>query len=279
MDKKKKATRRKAREKKTKTWATVTFWLLALTITLCSVYIIYSTLNTPLSPPRRPDVLIENPYGPEDFLRDQSFVTCTAGPTRVGIDVSAHQGPIDWEAVRSGGIDFAFIRIGYRGYSVGIIKPDDRARENLAAAKEAGLQVGVYFYAQAITPEEAAEEASWCLDFLRDETLDLPVVYDWEWAGPDSRTGPMDKETLTECVKVFCDAIEQAGYQSMVYFNNHVARDLMDLQALARYPFWLAQYKDAMDFPWRVDFWQFTEEGTVPGIEGSVDIDLMFIYE
>ncbi len=278
MDKNKKATRRKARAKKTKTWATVTFWLLALTITLCSVYIIYSTLNTPL-PPRPAGGLTENPYGPEDFASSQGLVTCTAGPTRLGIDVSQHQGSIDWEAVRSGGIDFAFIRIGYRGYSVGVIKPDDRARENLAAAKAAGLQVGVYFYAQAVNTEEAAEEAAWCLDFLQDETLDLPVVYDWEWAGQGTRTGAMDKATLTECVKVFCDAIEQAGYQSMVYFNNHVARDLMDLQELARYPFWLAQYKDAMDFPWQVDFWQFTEEGTVPGIEGNVDIDLMFLYE
>ena len=279
MDKKKKATRRKAREKKTKTWATVTFWLLALTITLCSVYIIYSTLNTPLSPPRRPDVLIENPYGPEDFIRDQSFVTCTAGPTRVGIDVSAHQGPIDWEAVRSGGIDFAFIRIGYRGYSVGIIKPDDRARENLAAAKAAGLQVGVYFYAQAIDPAEALEEAQWCLDFLGDEALDLPVVYDWEWVSAEARTGSMDKATLTECVNTFCEAIGQGGYEAMIYFNNHVSRDLLDLKTLQTYPFWLAQYKYQLDYPWLVDVWQYTEKGTVPGIEGDVDIDLMFLYE
>jgi len=206
-------------------------------------------------------------------------VTCTAGETRLGIDVSEHQGQIDWQQVRAAGIDFAFIRIGYRGYSVGTIKPDDLARENLAGARAAGLQIGVYFYAQAVNTEEAAEEARWCLDFLAGESLDLPVVYDWEWVGPEARTGSMDRNTLTECVKTFCAAMENGGYQPMVYFNNHVSRDLLDLRELVRYPFWLAQYKDQLDYPHRVDFWQYTEEGTVRGIKGDVDIGLMLLYE
>ena len=207
------------------------------------------------------------------------YVTCTAGPTRRGVDVSEYQEDVDWDQVKAAGFDFAFIRIGYRGYSVGQIKPDDLAREHLAGAKAAGLDVGVYFYAQAISPEEAAEEARWCLDFLAGENLDLPVVYDWEWVSRDSRTGSMDRETLTECAKTFCQIIEQNGHQAMIYFNSHVARDLLDLEELAEYPFWLAQYKNQMDFPHRVDLWQYTETGSVPGIQGDVDIDLMFIYE
>ena len=139
--------------------------------------------------------------------------------------------------------------------------------------------MGVYFYSQAISPEEAAEEARWCLDFLVGESLDLPVVYDWEWVGPEARTGGMDKASLTECAQIFCTAIEAAGFQPMIYFNSHVGRDLLDLEALSQYPFWLAQYKDQMNYPHQVDFWQYTETGTVPGIEGNVDIDLMFIYE
>ena len=225
------------------------------------------------------DRLTENPYGPGDFSSLGGYVTCTAGPTRRGIDVSEYQEKIDWAAVKAGGFDFAFIRIGYRGYSVGRIQPDDLAREHLAGAKAAGLDVGVYFYAQAISPEEAAEEARWCLDFLGSESLDLPVVYDWEWVSRDSRTGSMDRETLTECAKTFCQIIERSGHQAMIYFNSHVARDLLDLEELAEYPFWLAQYKDQMDFPHRVDLWQYTETGSVPGIKGDVDIDLMFIYE
>ena len=89
----------------------------------------------------------------------------------------------------------------------------------------------------------------------------------------------MDRDTLTACARTFCQTIEGAGYRSMIYFNGHVSRDLLDLQALREYPFWFAQYKDALDYEYRVDFWQYTETGTVPGIQGKVDIDLMFIYE
>ena len=270
--------RRRARKARQKRRAVTTFCLLTAAIILASVYIIYSVLAGPGSIGHRSN-LTDNPYTPADFATVDGYVTCTAGPTRLGIDVSEHQGEIDWQTVHAAGIDFAFIRIGYRGYSVGDIFPDDWARENLAGAKAAGLQVGVYFYAQAVSPEEAVEEAKWCLNFLAGESLDLPVVYDWEWVGPDARTGGMNKAMLTECAKIFCATIEAAGYQPMIYFNNHVGRALLDLEELASYPFWLAQYKEQMDYPHQVDFWQYTETGSVPGIEGNVDIDLMFIYE
>ncbi len=254
------------------------FGLIALVVLLTTGFLILRVLNAPVFS-RWSATLVDNPYGPEDFATVGGYVTCTAGPTRRGIDVSAHQGDIDWERVQAEGFDFAFIRIGYRGYSVGDIYPDEYARENLAEAKAAGFDVGVYFYAQAISTEEAKQEAQWCLDFLAGENLQLPVVYDWEYVSPSARTGGMDKTTLTECVKTFCTAIENAGYQPMVYFNKHISQDLMNLQTLAEYPFWLAQYNDRMDFPYQVDFWQYTETGKVPGIEGDVDIDLMFIYE
>ena len=221
----------------------------------------------------------KNPYTPEDFTTLDGYVTCTAGPTRRGLDVSKHQGPIDWEQVRSAGFDFAIIRIGYRGNTAGEIFPDSMARDNLAGAKAAGFDVGVYFYSQAISPEEAMEEAQWCLDFLAGEHLDLPLVYDWEYVSPSARTGAMDRKTLTECALTFCRTVEASGYQPMVYFNGHISRDLLDLKAIEGYPFWLAQYKDQMDYPYKVHFWQYTETGTVPGIDGNVDIDLMFLYE
>lgn len=270
--------RRTARRKQKAKKAASTFGLLALTTVLVSAYIIIKVLGGPTFTGWTTH-LTHNPYGPEDFATVNGFVTCTAAPTRLGIDVSEHQGRIDWEQVRAAGIDFAFIRIGYRGYSVGQINADDRARENLAGAKAASLDVGVYFYAQAVDTAEAAEEARWCLSFLGSEALDLPVVYDWEWVGYDARTGSMDKATLTECAKTFCEIIESGGYQPMIYFNNHVSRDLLDLRELAQYPFWLAQYKDQLDYPYQVDFWQYTETGKIPGIEGYVDVDLMFIYE
>lgn len=220
-----------------------------------------------------------NPFDASDFITMDGYLTCTAVRTRRGLDVSKHQGTIDWESVRAAGFDFAFIRIGYRGNTTGDIYEDDYARENLDGAKAAGLDVGVYFYAQATNAVEAAEEAQWCLDYLDREKLDLPVVYDWEYAGGSSRTAGMDKSTLTECVRIFCDAIADGGYQSMVYFNPHVGNDLLDLNQLQQYPWWLAHYKDTLDYPYRVNIWQYTETGSVPGIKGDVDIDLMFLYE
>ena len=223
--------------------------------------------------------LEENPLKPSDFLSVNGYVTCTAVPTRRGVDVSQYQEEVNWQEVYAAGFDFAFIRIGYRGNSTGQLYEDDLARQHLAGAKAAGLDVGVYFYSQAISPEEAVQEANWCLSFLENTELELPVVYDWEWVGGSARTAGMDKETLTECVRSFCRTIEDAGYRSMLYFNNHVSRDLLDLQALRDYPFWFAQYKEALDYKYRVDFWQYTETGIVPGIQGKVDIDLMFLYE
>ncbi len=270
--------RREARKRQQQQRAAGCFCLIVLAVVLAGLLLIFRVLSGP-GEPRWTTSLKPNPYTPEDFSTVSGYVTCTAGPTRRGLDVSAYQKDIDWDQVRNAGFDFAFVRIGYRGYSVGEIFADSLARENLAGAKAAGLDVGVYFYAQAVSVEEAAEEARWCLDFLAGEPLDLPVVYDWEWVDHDARTGQIDKATLTECAKAFCEAIDAGGYEPMIYFNSHVARDLLDLEQLAEYPFWLAQYRDQMDFPYQVDVWQYTEEGTVPGVKGDVDIDLMFLYE
>lgn len=252
--------------------------IFVLVVVLLTGYLILALLDG-AGQIRWTTTLEPNPYDASDFTARNGYLTCTAVYTRRGLDVSEHQEAIDWETVRAAGFDFAFIRIGYRGYTTGDIYEDDYARENLAGAKAAGLDVGVYFYAQATNAEEAAEEAKWCLDYLDGENLDLPVVYDWEYVGGDSRTANMDKATLTECVRTFCDAVEDGGYESMVYFNPHVGNDLLDLKQLQQYPWWLAQYKDAMDYPYKVDIWQYTEEGSVPGIKGDVDIDLMFIHE
>ena len=270
--------RKSSKKQQNSARATGCFTLITLVVLIAAVLLVLQVLDTPAYSGWS-TTMKDNPYSPEDFITVGGYVTCTAGPTRRGIDVSTHQERIDWEKVRGAGFDFAFIRIGYRGYSVGEIFPDERARENLKNARAAGFDVGVYFYSQAIDIQEAREEAQWCLDFLAGEKLDLPVVYDWEYVSPSARTGGMDRETLTECAKTFCTAIENGGYQPMVYFNKHVSQDLLNLDALSEYPFWLAQYKDEMDYPHQVDFWQYTEEGSVPGIEGDVDIDLMFIYE
>lgn len=271
--------RRRARKKRKQQRAAGCIFLASVMVALAVGLVIFLALRDPWTDIQWTSQLEQNPYGPEDFSRVNGYLTCTGGPARMGIDVSEYQGTIDWNQVRSAGFDFAFIRIGYRGYRTGEINPDDRGRENLEAARSAGLDIGVYFYAQAVSIEEAAEEARWCLEFLDGYELELPVVYDWEYVSADARTGQMDRATLTECVQVFCDAVAREGYQGMVYFNPSVADTLLDLEALQEYPWWLAMYKDEMDYPYRVDIWQYTETGSVPGIEGDIDIDLMFFYK
>lgn len=220
-----------------------------------------------------------NPYGPEDFTYENGLLTCTAGKTVPGVDVSAHQGAIDWEQVRASGIRFAMIRLGYRGYTNGGIYYDEYARDNLRSAREAGLDLGAYFYSQALTPEEAREEARLCLEVLDGMGLELPVVYDWEYVSQEARTGSMDRQTLTDCALAFCETVEAAGYEAMIYFNPSLAESLLDLEALTTYDWWLAMYSDRMTFPHAVDLWQYTATGTVPGIEGDVDVNLLFVDE
>lgn len=219
-----------------------------------------------------------NPYSAEDFTYDDNgWLTCTAVPTRLGIDVSDHQKEVDWQQVADAGIQFAFVRIGYRGYSEGGIYADEYAPRNIENAQAAGLDVGVYFFSQAVTPEEAAEEARFCLDFLESYDIQLPVVYDWEYVSTEARTGLMEAETLTACALRFCETVENAGYEAMIYANPDIARNLLDLTQLQGYPFWLALYSDTLDYPYALEFWQYTASGAVPGVTGDVDINLQFM--
>ena len=145
----------------------------------------------PLFPP--------NPYGPTDFQYDGDYLTCLAGESELGIDVSSFQGAIDWGQVRDAGVKFVMIRVGGRGYGQeGTLYADARAAENYAGAKAAGLRVGAYFFSQAICVEEAQEEAAYVLELIRDWTLDMPVVYDWEYLNEEARTANVDKRTLTD---------------------------------------------------------------------------------
>ena len=218
-----------------------------------------------------------NPYGPEDFEYQGDYLACTAGAAVLGVDVSSHQGQIDWEQVRSAGMEFAFIRIGYRGYTSGGVYEDEYAAANLEGARNAGLKVGVYFYSQALDEGEARREAQFCIDFLEGMALDLPVVFDWEYAGEDTRSADMTSDALMACTRAFCRTVEQAGYQSMIYFNPHIAGNLLELEQLQEYPFWLAMYSDEMTWPYEVEMWQYTATGSVPGIEGDTDINLWFV--
>lgn len=229
--------------------------------------------SQPPQPVTRPHpVLTPNPFTPEDFYYDGDFLACSAAETVMGIDVSHHQKEIDWQQVKAAGVEFVMVRLGNRGIGDGKLYIDSYAVSNLRGAREAGLKVGAYFYSQALNLEEAREEANLALEILDGFQLDMPLVYDWE---QESRTENMDARTLTDCTLAFCEVVESAGYEPMVYFNSFQAQELLILEELTQYPWWLAMYDITSEFPYKVDMWQYTCTGSIPGIAGNVDINLL----
>lgn len=225
--------------------------------------------ENPTIPPDR------NPYNRYDFQYNRNnYLLLQNVDSSPGVDVSAHQGPIDWQAVQNSGIEFAIIRLGYRGYGSGKLVEDEYAKQNLQAAKEAGLKIGAYFFSQALDIKEADEEIQFILDMLADVYLDMPIVLDWEIPAEDARTKDMDARTLTDIQLHFCGQMKKMGLQPMVYFNWHQSENLYYLSELEEYPFWLALYQDRMTYPWKVEMWQWTSSGKVPGIQGNVDINV-----
>ena len=225
--------------------------------------------ENPTIPPDR------NPYNRYDFQYNRNnYLLLQNVDSSPGVDVSAHQGPIDWQAVRNSGIEFAIIRLGYRGYGSGKLVEDEYAKQNLQAAKEAGLKIGAYFFSQALDIKEADEEIQFMLNMLADVYLDMPIVLDWEIPTEDARTKDMDARTLTDIQLHFCGQMKKMGLQPMVYFNWHQSENLYYLSELEEYPFWLALYQDRMTYPWKVEMWQWTSSGKVPGIQGNVDINV-----
>ncbi len=203
-----------------------------------------------------------------------------------GVDVSEHQYDIDWKQVADSGVDFAYIRIGRRGYTEGGLFSDPWFEKNYRGAKENGLQVGVYFYSQAISPEEALEEAEFTLNALQDRVPDLPIVYDWEYVSnedaPIARTRDLDMETRTDCAVAFCRRIQDADFDAAVYFNRQIGYHGYDLSLLTDYDFWFALPMNPPDLCWpsfyyKLDMWQYSISESVPGIEGPVDMDLIFV--
>ena len=230
--------------------------------------------TTTLPPPT------ENVFTPMDFAYEGDYLTCLTDESWLGIDVSRYQGDIDWDQVKAAGVEFAMIRVGFRGYGQsGKLMEDAKAKQNYENATKAGLKVGVYFFAQAITVEEAREEAAYVLELIDGWNLEMPVAYDWECLAADYRTVDADPQTVTDCAKAFCEVMGQEGYDTMIYFNPSQSRDMMYLEELVDYGFWLAMYSDQMTYEYKVDMWQYTKEGKVPGIKGNVDINLYFPYD
>lgn len=206
--------------------------------------------------------------------RFKNYVEEDGSQKKVGIDVSEHQGSIDWEKV-SGQVDFAFIRLGYRGYTSGGIVTDAYYTANMEGASENDVPVGVYFYSQATTYEEGVEEANFVLNNLNEYQLSYPIVLDREDPmADDARTNNLSVEQHTQAALGFLETIKASGYQVMMYTNRMYYSLYLDLEQIYQYPIWFAQYADEPDWPYEFSIWQYTESGEVSGIYGPVDLNL-----
>lgn len=207
----------------------------------------------------------------------KNYVDETGRVGKVGIDVSEHQGAINWQQV-AGSVDFAMIRLGYRGYTGGNISLDRYYGANMAAAAANQVPVGVYFYSQAVSYEEGVQEANFVLANLGTASLAYPIVLDREDPmQDDARTNDLSMEEHTQAALGFLETIHNAGYPVMTYTNRNYFVLYLDVDKICQYPVWLAQYADEPDWPYEFSIWQYTESGTIPGVSGPVDLNLQMM--
>lgn len=222
----------------------------------------------------------KNEYDPALFSRSEDGrITYGSDTAKSGIDISAYQGEIDWDQVAGAGIDFAIIRVGFRGYESGSLNHDDSYEANITGALSAGLDVGVYFFSQAISPEEAAAEADFVLDSIADYDIKYPIVFDWEYItdeGANARTNGISSSVITDCALSFCETVKNAGYTPAIYFNTDLGYTEYEIGRIADHTLWLAEYADYPTFYYDFHIWQYTSAGSVPGIEGTVDLNISF---
>lgn len=195
-----------------------------------------------------------------------------------GIDVSSYSGNIDWKKVKESGIDFAMIRVGGRGYGEkGEMYTDERALEYINGAKAEGIKVGAYFFSQAVSTEEAIEEADYVKTVLGDIKLDYPVAYDWEIIkDDDARTDSVSASQATECARAFCDRVKELGYTPILYSPSRELYFKYDLSRLADIDIWYCEYANVPTFYYEFSMWQYSATGTIDGIEGAVDLNICF---
>lgn len=218
----------------------------------------------------------------ENFVKDGQFIKYTQNGENIGlqgIDVSDYNGEINWQLVKEDGIDFAIIRLGGRGYGdSGVLYKDESALSYIKGAKSAGLKVGGYIFSQAISEEEAKQEADYAVSVLNGESLDFPIAFDWETIEEDTaRTDFLDNDTLTKCAKAFCEEITAKGYKPIIYAKPEVFSRYNKTELTER-DFWYAEYADVPTELQGFSMWQYSETAVINGIDGTTDLNLCFEY-
>ncbi len=195
----------------------------------------------------------------------------------VGIDVSEFQHDINWEDVKASGIEFAMIRAGFRGSTEGGLFEDSNVYTNIQGALDNGIEVGLYFFSQAISEDEAREEADYIANIASAYNITYPIVFDWERnEEADSRTADITPQQVTSFASAFCKQTVAKGYTPMIYYNEYYGYMLYDLSEFTDYKMWYVQYSDVPVFHYKFDMWQYTESGYIDGIDGTVDLNVYF---
>ena len=192
----------------------------------------------------------------------------------MGIDVSKWQSDIDWELVAASGVDFAIIRCGFRGSVSGQLVEDPYFRQNIQGALANGIKVGVYFFTQAITEQEAIQEASMALAMCEGYEVTLPIYIDSENA-VRGRANDLDRATRTKCLIAFCETINSSGHTGGVYASKNWYYDKVYADSLEKYSIWVAQYNTECNYTGKTDFWQYSSKETIAGITGYVDVNVV----
>lgn len=200
--------------------------------------------------------------------------------SHLGVDLSYHQTEVNWEELKNSPCEFVMIRCGYRGYTEGGLKEDEKFREYIEGAAGVGIPAGVYFFTQATSNEEALEEADFVLSLIKDYHIGYPVAIDTEYVSDsDARTNKieMTPQERTGFLITFCERIKEQGYYPLIYASENWLRRSLDAEMLQEYEIWAPQYLDSNDFMYDFTIWQYTDAGSIPGVKGSVDLNISMV--
>ncbi len=225
-----------------------------------------------------------NSYKLENFYVDDGFMAYHDDEgnkiSHLGIDLSYHQENVDFAQLKEAGVEFVMLRCGYRGYSEGGLVKDEKFEEYARACNEYGIPLGVYFFTQAVSVEEAVREAEFTIELIKDYDISYPVALDTEYVSDkNARTNleEIEEDLRSEMCIAFCEKIKEAGYYPMIYASENWIRRDLEYEKLQDYDFWAPQYLEENDFMYDFTIWQYTERGFIKGVDEEVDLDISMV--
>ena len=225
-----------------------------------------------------------NSYNPDNFVIEDGFMAYYNENgekiSHVGVDLSYHNNKVDFKKLADSPVEFVMLRCGYRGYTEGGLIEDEKFKEYAKAANENDLKLGVYFFTQAITEQEAIAEADYVIKLIENYDISYPVAFDTEYVEDEearTNTAELSREDLSKICIAFCERIKEAGYYPMIYASENWFRRKLDVSMLAEYDLWAPQYLDENDFLYDFTIWQYTDSGNAPGVEGSCDLNVSMV--